>query len=319
MDTEEKPSVACIGSGNIGRAWAILFAMHGHSVNLYDISKAQLAAAQQAIATNLEDLKSAGLIKHTKTVRERIRSTTDLATAVSDTHYIQESVPEQLDLKKNVMKKLDSLAEKTAVVASSTSEIPGSSFMADLPGRHRFLVAHPLNPPYLIPMVELCPTPWTSNDTLDVALNFLTACGRKPIVVKKEISGFVANRLQLAVLAEAIHLVGEGYCTSTDIDVAMKNGLAMRWAFMGPLETAHLNASGGYKEYMALFRDCHKKITDDLQISYENWSGDVTEAILEELSHTTPIEAVPKRQAWRDRRLMSLAGHLARDVLKFGP
>jgi len=298
--------VTCVGAGNVGRAWAIKFAMSNCQTVLYDVSIESLQLAQQAIQRSLCDLEAAGTIACSKTIQSRITTTTCLSEALSDAIYVQESVPEDTELKKQVFQQLDQLADSSAVIGSSTSEIPASDFCAELIGGHRCLVAHPLNPPYLIPLVELCPAPFTSEAALAFAQDFFIEIGHKPIVVKKEVSGFIANRLQLAVLAEAVSLVKDGACSATDIDTAMKHGLARRWLFFGPFETAQLNCSTGFKDYISAFSDCHRKIVEDLDIDYSNWTRDTIEGIDRSLSKLTPQDEIQQKQASRDQKLMAL-------------
>jgi len=304
-----KEKIACIGAGTVGRGWATLFAMNGYQVSLYDLSPTVLCTALEAIDQSLQDLYAMGKITDVVSVRECITTTQDMTVALQGAVYAQENIPEIPELKKEIFSEMDKVADTGCILASSTSEIPGSIFCADLDGRDRCLVAHPLNPPYLIPLVEICPTPWTSAQTIKKAREVLEGAGQAPIVVNKEVSGFIANRLQLAVLGEALHLVGEGFCSAEDIDIAMKKGLARRWAVIGPFETGHLNASGGYKAYLNAYEACHRKIIDNLNLSYE-WSEALINQIHDDLCKVTAPEDVSSRQAWRDRRLMTLSSHL---------
>ncbi len=302
---KEPMKVTCIGAGNVGRAWAIKFAMGQCKTVLYDVSAEKLDLALRRIDESLSDIEAMGIGNSTE-LQSRISVTTSLQEAVRDASYIQESVPENTSLKTAVFHELDSLADDTTIIGSSTSEIPASDFCAELKGRQRCLVAHPLNPPYLIPLVELCPSPWTSETALTGALTFFRSIGQRPIVVQKEVSGFVANRMQLAVLAEAVSLISAGVCSPEDVDTAMRDGLAMRWLFMGPFETGHLNYSTGFSDYVSAYKDCHSKIVADLNIDYDTWTKETIESIDSSLSASTPHDQISQRQAWRDRKLMQL-------------
>jgi 3-hydroxyacyl-CoA dehydrogenase len=302
-------TVACVGAGAVGRAWAVRFAMSGCRVNLFDISETMTAQSVEAISRSAEDLEAAGRIENADDVRRRIAPFSELEPALDRVSYVQENVTEDVDVKRDVFRDLDRLTTEHVILASSTSEITGSKIFAELRGRGRCVIAHPLNPPYLIPLVELCPSPWTTREALESARRFLIGVGQKPIVVRKEISGFVANRLQLAVLGEALHLVGEGYCDAEDIETAVKDGLALRWVIVGPFETGHLNADAGYRSYIDAQGATHRKIIADLEVDYD-WGDDLIDRLHEILTRATPASKVPERQAWRDRRLMALTKHL---------
>ena len=136
-----------------------------------------------------------------------------------------------------------------AAVGSSSSGIPASAFTEHAPRRERFLIAHPVNPPHLVPIVELVPAPWTDPAILPWARGVMQSVGQAPIVVYREIEGFVLNRLQGALLMEAWALFEEGYASAADIDLCVSQGLGLRWSFMGPFETIDLNAPGGVDDY----------------------------------------------------------------------
>ncbi len=142
-----------------------------------------------------------------------------------------------------------------ALLVSSTSAIVASRFTEKLPGRARCLVGHPVNPPHLVPLVELCGAPWTSPEAIDRARAIYREIGQVPVTINREINGFVLNRLQGALLAEAFRLVGEGYISAEDLDHTVKDGLGLRWSFLGPFETIELNAPGGIPGLLrALYR-----------------------------------------------------------------
>ena len=199
------------------------------------------------------------------------------------------------------------VAPPGTILASSTSTVPASVFSEGLAGRSRCLVAHPVNPPYLVPLVELSPAPWTAPDVVERARRLQASVGQVPIVVKKEIQGFVLNRLQAALLAEAWRLYEDGYATAEDIDSTVRDGLGLRWSFMGPFETIDLNAPGGVVDYVSRYGPVMNEINAS-QIP-RRWS-EVSLARLEaERRQTLPANALATRQAWRDRRLMALLAH----------
>ena len=175
-------------------------------------------------------------------VAARIRAAATLESALAGAVHVQENTPEDVEVKRAVFARLDAVAPPDAVLASSTSAILPSAFTENLKGRARCLVVHPINPPYLIPAAEVVPAPWTDPAIVERAAKFLRAAGHAPIVMKREIDGFVMNRLQGALLEEAFRLVEQGYAGVEDVDVGIREGLALRWSFMGPFETIDLNA-----------------------------------------------------------------------------
>jgi 3-hydroxyacyl-CoA dehydrogenase len=227
-------TTAVIGSGRIGRAWAIVFARSGLEVKIHDASQQMLRDAIPAIRESVEDLASFNLIDEpVEAIVARITACETLAEAVAEADLVQENIAEIVDVKRTLFAQLDRLTRPEALLASSTLGLPASTFTEALEGRARCLVAHPVNPPSLVPLVELCGAPWTSQDTLERARVFYEQAGQKPVTVNREISGFLLNRLQGAVLDEALSLYEQGYASAADLDTVMRDGLAMRWSFMG--------------------------------------------------------------------------------------
>src|SRR5262249_53052365 len=180
-----------------------------------------------------------------KDAAARVRVAKSVADALDGASHVQENGPETLPAKQAIFAELDRLAAPDAVLASSTSTILPSLFTEALKGRARCLVAHPVNPPHLIPLVELLGAPWTAAETIKQVKATYESIGQVPIVVRREIEGFILNRLQAVLLSEAFRLVGEGYVTAQDLDKTLKEGLGLRWSFMGPFATIELNAPGG--------------------------------------------------------------------------
>lgn len=311
--------VAIIGTGFIGRAWAISYARAGHQVVLWDEDAAAPARALDYIGQMLPDLAANDLLEGAtpEALLARIRSEPDLAAALAEAEHVQENTPERLEVKQAVFARLDSLAPKDTVLASSSSAILPSRFTENLPGRHRCLVIHPINPPYLIPAAEVVPAPWTAPAVVEQARAFLLAAGQAPIVMKRELDGFVMNRMQGALLEEAFRLVADGYATVEDIDVGIREGLALRWSFMGPFETIDLNAPGGVRDYVERYQGIYVKLFEQMQRRVD-WAGPVLEEIERDRRAALPAEDLVKRQAWRDRRLMALAAHKRQAAKKIG-
>ncbi len=300
--------IAIIGAGLIGRGWAMVFARAGHEVALYDADAQALKTNLAVIRGALKDLRAAGTVKEAPDrIYKRIRVAASLEDALAGADYAQENVSETLAAKKKIFAAMDTLARPGTILASSTSTIPASAFTKGLKGRSRCLVAHPVNPPHLVPLVELCPAPWTSKRVLARARALHESVGQVPITVKKEIQGFILNRLQASVLNEALSLYADGYATAEDIDKTIRDGLGLRWSFMGPFETIDLNAPGGVADYAARYG----------QVMYEQvcsqaprrWKKDVIARLTRERRAALPANDLARRQAWRDRRLMALAVH----------
>jgi 3-hydroxyacyl-CoA dehydrogenase len=198
--------IAIVGAGLIGRAWAITFARGGHEVRIYDDATGAASSAVQFAAGVIPALAAEDLLdgQAPSDVVGRLRPVQDLAAAVSGAGHVQENTPEDLETKQRVFATLDRLAAPDAVLASSSSALLPSRFTEQLAGRARCLVAHPINPPYLIPAVEIVPAPWTSAEVVERTRALMSAAGQTPIVMKREIDGFVMNRLQGALLEAGV-------------------------------------------------------------------------------------------------------------------
>jgi L-gulonate 3-dehydrogenase len=298
--------IALVGGGLIGQAWAIVFGRAGHEVMLYDADPGALKQARAALALRLEDLAGFGLVADPKAVLGRIGYATGLAEALDGAAYVQESVPEQVAVKRAVYGELDRLAGPEAILASSTSGIPASSFTEHLALRHRCLVAHPINPPFVTPLVELCPAPWTDPAVVDRTHQLMTRLGQAPIRLCREVPGFVANRMQAALIGAALRLVKDGVASAADVDVAIKAGIGLRWSFMGPLETIDLNAPGGIADYLRRYGPLYQAI--EREQAPLDWADAALLSQLEEARRALlPAARLAERSAWRDRRLMALA------------
>jgi 3-hydroxyacyl-CoA dehydrogenase len=302
--------IALVGLGLVGRAWAVSFARAGHEVSIWDDRPEATDEALSFVNRVLPDLDAHELLhgEAPLSVRARIRRAVSLEDALHGATYVQENTPEDLATKRRVFAELDSLTDPEAVLASSTSAILPSAFSEGLKGRGRCLGAHPINPPYLIPSVEIVPAPWTDREAIERAAALLEAAGHAPIVMAREIEGFVVNRLQGALLEEAFRLVADGYASAEDIDVAIREGLALRWSFMGPFETIDLNAPGGVRDYAERYQRIYAGIFPSMQRRVD-WSGEAMDAIEAERRRRLPADQLRERSAWRDRRLMALAVH----------
>jgi L-gulonate 3-dehydrogenase len=305
--------VAIVGSGFIGRAWAITFARAGHDVALWDGQPDAPAKAIDYIAGVLPDLVANDLLDGASEdeLLARIRGSSELEQALAGAVHVQENTSEDVGVKRDVFARLDAAADPTTVLASSTSAILPSAFTETLKGRARCLVVHPINPPYLIPAAEVVPAPWTDPAVVERTASFMRAAGQSPIVMKREVDGFVMNRMQGALLEEAFRLVAEGYASVEDIDIGLREGLALRWSFMGPFETIELNAPGGVRDYAERYQQIYERIFPTAQWRAD-WTGPLMDRIEAERRKLLPADRLQERQAWRDRQLMALAAHKKR-------
>jgi L-gulonate 3-dehydrogenase len=301
-------SIAVIGAGLVGRGWAIVFARGGHPVRLFDVTPEKIAEALEVIERNLADLTSHRLIANPEEIRGRITGTMDLAEALREVLWVQECVFEKLAIKSELFEALDEKAPADATLASSTSTFPGSAFTAALPGRHRCLVAHPINPPYLVPLVEIVPTPWTSPEVTEKARAFMESLQQVPIVLRREVPGFIVNRLQVALLSEAFRLVEDEVIGAVDLDRAIADGLGLRWAFMGPFETIDLNAPGGIRDYVQRFGQPYYEIALE-QTQARRWEEPLVTKVEQERRQVLPADQLQSRQRWRDLYLMSIVAN----------
>jgi L-gulonate 3-dehydrogenase len=300
------PTIAVIGAGLIGRAWAMVFARAGWAVRLTDTHDDARTSAPKLLKAALTEQAKHGLVDDPKAAIKRISVFDTLEEAASGVDFVQECGPETVEAKIAIFKALDKATPAHAILASSSSAIVASKYTEKLAGRARCLVAHPVNPPHLVPIVELCASPWTSDDTLAKSRKIYEQIGQVPITVLKEVDGFILNRLQGALLAEAFRLVAEGYVSPQDLDKTIKDGLGLRWSFMGPFETIELNAPGGIADYCARYTGFYKRVAAEppKPSVYDKSSIDKLVAAWGEAP--TPEKQAAKTR-WRDERLAALA------------
>jgi 3-hydroxyacyl-CoA dehydrogenase len=304
--------VALVGAGLVGSSWAVVFARAGLLVRVHDLQREQLERSREAVAGAVASLAAAGLLREPAgEVLARVAFEPALGSALARAGYVQESVVESLPVKRELFAQLDRAAAPDAILASSTSAFATSSFADGLPGRARCLVAHPVNPPHLVPFVEVCPAPFTDPAVVERTLALMAAVGQTPIHVRREIHGFVLNRLQWSLLGEAYRMVAEGVATAEDIDRAVRDGLGRRWAFMGPFEVGDLNAPGGIGDYLRRFGDTIEQIDASRQGDPLRLDPAVVGRLDAELRARWPQGARAARLDARDRRLLGLSVHLA--------
>lgn len=247
-------NVAVIGAGVIGSSWAALFAASGFHTVVYDPVAEAEPLLRQAVEDSAKTMQQLDRFKDAVTcthIQSFISFTTDLSTAVRDADFIQENGPEILQVKMRTLSEIEDLMKPDALISSSTSGIPPSKLQEGL-RRYagNFLVGHPFNPPHLLPLVEVVGGQKTSQKSLQKAMIFYRSLGKKPIHIRREVAGHVANRLQAALFREIFYLLENNVVDLVDIDAAMENGPGLRWGVMGPSLLMHLGGgSGGASEY----------------------------------------------------------------------
>jgi 3-hydroxyacyl-CoA dehydrogenase len=300
--------IAIIGTGLVGSGWAIVFARAGYDVALYDAQPGAADRARERIRVSLGDLVAQGLVADAEAVLARIASVESLAAVLDGAVYAQESVFEQAETKRAIFSEIDAVIGPDTLVGSSSSGIPASVYTEHVACRARCLVAHPVNPPYLAPIVELVPAPWTAPETVHAVRALMEQAGQEPVEMTREAEGFLLNRLQAVLLMEAWRLVDEGLASVEDIDKTVKHGLGLRWSFMGPFETIDLNAPGGIADYARRFGPLYHRIAASTA-AHEVWDDAIIAKVEAQRRAILPEDQLGQRSVWRDRRLMALASH----------
>ncbi len=242
MTIEHVRRIAVVGAGVMGHGIAQEFALAGYAVYLHARTDASLQTALTNIRANLTRLMDLGVItqEQAATVSTKLSLQVDLASAVAQADIVIESVYEDAALKREIFQALDTLCPPHTILASNTSTLPLSQFATGTRRPDKVIVAHYANPPYLIPVVELVRGPETSDETVQILVALLERIGKRPIVVQKEVPGFILNRLQGALLREALWLVEQGIASPQDIDSAIRNSIGRRWAVAGVFEIFEL-------------------------------------------------------------------------------
>lgn len=299
--------VAIVGAGLVGAGWAIAFARAGLTTRVYDANPSLSEKVLPWAAEQLSALHAHGLLSEPpQVVANRLVRVNSLKEAVDDVAYVQESVLERLDVKRQLMEDLDAIADADVIIGSSSSGIPASAFANDLAISPRVLIAHPVNPPHLVPVVELVPSTQTSEDTVEFVDRLMVTIGQSVVHVRKEVEGFVLNRLQAALLREAWALQRDGVASCEDIDKTVRDGLGWRWSFMGPFETIDLNAPGGIADYAnrlgALYYSIARSRVDD-----GPWNAELIAQVEKDRRQHLCADDLAARRDWRDEKLMEFA------------
>ncbi|WP_018259695.1 3-hydroxyacyl-CoA dehydrogenase [Methylobacterium sp. WSM2598] len=302
------PNVALVGAGLIGRSWAVVFARAGFRVRLTDRDPAAREAAPGHIEAALRQLSAHGLVADVPGALARVSCHAALNEVVAGADLVQESGPETVEAKRALFAELDAFCPRETILASSTSAIVASLFTEGLPGRGRCLVAHPVNPPHLVPVVELCGAPWTDPAAISRARALYEAAGQVPVTVHREVEGFVLNRLQGALLSEAFRLVAEGVVSPEDLDKTVSEGLGLRWSFLGPFATIDLNAPGGVPDYAARYGGFYRRLAAD-PAPPQVWEAESLARIAAAWRGGPDPASQAERARRRDARLAALMAH----------
>src|SRR5919112_4883212 len=289
--------VAVIGCGTVGASWAALFLGHGFDVTAYDPSPGAEERLQSFVGHALDQLVELG-------TREKgeLRFSGDLTDVLGAADFVQENVPEDETLKRRMLADIDALAAEGVIVASSTSALLRSSIVADCRTPRRFIVAHPFNPPHLVPLVELI---GEDDEVVRHAAEFYETLGRRPVVLRREMPGHIANRLSSALYREAVYLVEQGVASVADIDAALCNGPGLRWAAMGPHMTYHLGGGpGGIEHYLSHLGPSQVKRWASL--GTPALSPEVQKRIIEGVAQEAGNRSIQELEERRDRALLEI-------------
>jgi 3-hydroxyacyl-CoA dehydrogenase len=296
--------VAALGGGLIGRSWTALFLAAGTSVAVYDPDPAAEARVKDAVEDAWPVLASLGLATGGGPAGE-LTFTHDAREAVAGADFVQESIPERVDLKHRLYAEIEPVLEPHAVVASSASGLTLSELQAGWARPGRLVLGHPFNPPHLIPLVEVMGNERTDPGVVDTARRFYESVGKVTIEVRREVPGHVANRLQAALWREAIHLVDEGVASLHDVDVAVSSGPGLRWAVMGPTQLFHLGGDdGGIATFCERYADSFHRWWDDL--GDPRLDGPTVAALVEGMAESADGETHADLVARRDATLTAV-------------
>ena len=291
----EFKNVTCYGTGLIGSAWAVNFLIKGLNVTLYDLDDQKLADSKARITSMLDFFKEMDVISQAEydDCMNRTKYTTDVKTAVENAEFIQESGPENVDIKRSIIKNIEEYCKDDAVIGTSTSGLLVSDIARDAKHPERIVGGHPYNPVHLIPLVELVKGDKTSDEALQKAVTFYREVGKEPVVLNKECPGFICNRIQMALNREAYDLVYRGVCSVEDVDKAVTFGPGLRWGLMGPHLCGQLGGGkGGIKGLSDHIGKTTKIWLEDMAKwteSPENYMTDFgVPGVAEEMAHRAP-------------------------------
>ncbi|SFT49584.1 3-hydroxyacyl-CoA dehydrogenase [Paraburkholderia aspalathi] len=303
--TKQTLTVGIVGAGIIGCSWATVWARAGHRVAIFDSNAAVLERVFEHLTRHIRDSERVGQEFHPG-LESRVTLHLELKDAVAHADFVQESVAEDLEIKRDLFQRLDRLTRPEAILASSTSAIPMSKFTEDLERRQRCLIVHPATPPHTLPATEVVPAPWTDRAVVERTLGLLKDVGQSPVLVKNEHPGFAMNRLQGALLIEMFRLIEAGVITASDADTLVTDGFALRWAVLGPIEAIDLNADGGIEEYLGRYGDIYDRMAQEKHETGRLMAPSLVDGLVKQLREQLPLEQIDIKRSWRDQRIAML-------------
>lgn len=300
--------VACVGCGLIGQGWATLFAAKGYGVMMQDLSEDGLQKAVEQINSNLKFLADHGFLQKGRSgeASKRIRTTMDLTEAVKNADYVQESVPDDYAAKKSVFREMDSAAASETILASSSSGLLMTEIQKVVTRPQRCVLVHPFLPVHLLPLVEIVGGKQTAPKTVEITYHLMERLGKSPVRLKKEVSGYIVNRLQAAVLREAIDLVATGVASAEDVDRAFCTGMGMRDPFIGPFLRAHL-AGDGIEGFVEYYSESYRLRWESMA-TWNSIPSPLRDAFVKSVKEMTVVRqnSLKKIKNWRDKRLVEV-------------
>ncbi len=302
MTGEPNKQVVVLGAGFIGVSLAAVFADAGWHVTLVDPDSKRLNAAARGIEDQAAAIALAGLNTNRNGKVECVASA---EASLKKCQLVLECGPEDLAVKQSIFADLLASTGPAAILATTSSAIPMSQIVPENERQSRCLVAHPVNPPAVLRLMELCPAPGTHQDRVDQAAKLFAEAGFSPAILAREVEGFILNRLQSAVLREAYRLVDEGVTEPNEIDKVMRLGLGPRWALSGPFETAELNTPGGIVAHAARMGPAYKRI-GEARGETVTWSPQLVERVARARDIARAGRSIPDRAAWRAHAVAKL-------------
>lgn len=314
MKSDGIKKIACLGAGSIGTSWVVLFAMKGYPVSLCDVSGERLNMAKESIARSLHFLFQKQIISEVefKKALSLVTYTTDYKEGFTGADFVQESGPENYEIKQTILKEIEQYVAADTIIASSTSGLLISEIAKEAEHPERCIGAHPYNPAYIIPLVELTKSEYTTDEVIENAKTFYQLLGKEPVVLQKETMGFIANRLQAGLFREAVELVRRGVCTVEDVDKATVFGPGIRWASIGMALTLEVNAvEGGLSATAANLEDSWNMWFDDMADWHkypEGWVELFQKGVREEMAHRDSDSGRTREEiiAFRDDCLLEI-------------
>jgi len=300
--------IACVGAGLIGQGWTTLFSSKGYQVILQDVSRSALEDSLREINKNLMFLEAKTILKSggAAAAIKRIKTNTDISESVDSADYVQEAVFDDLQLKNRIFKEIDMAVPDHAIIASSSSGLVMTEIQKATTRPERCVLVHPLLPVYLIPVVEIVGGEQTSPKTVKSSAELMRRLGKIPILLQKEVPGYIVNRLQAALLREAIDLVYKGVASAEDVDNAFCNGVGLRDPFIGPLLRAHL-AGNGIERFLENFKQSYENRWRSLD-TWESIPPLAVDTIIKGVRNMEMVREKPldELKRWRDDMLVNL-------------